>query len=30
MNNMEARLEIVEQDANIEQGNEVQEKVNWG
>lgn len=27
---MEARLEIAEQDANIEQGNEVQEKVNWG
>jgi len=30
MINMEARLEIAEQDANIEQGNEVQEKVNWG
>ncbi len=27
---MEARLEIAEQDANIEQSNEVQEKVNWG
>ena len=27
---MEARLEIAEQDANIEQGNEVREKVNWG
>lgn len=27
---MEARLEIVEQDANIEQSNDVQEKVNWG
>lgn len=27
---MEARLEIVEQDASIEQSNDVQEKVNWG
>lgn len=27
---MEARLEIVEQDASIEQSNGVQEKVNWG
>lgn len=30
MNRMEARLEILEQDANIEKSNDVQEKVNWG